>query len=224
MQTEINDPNILPFNQLFEKIVGFCERDLSQEILIAKEEYFKKTGKLKDNDPEFDNRMNAFLLWYIFDRRPSDLPNSPISLYCDWLKDEGKDEEIRTITNQKKHIHSLFVHEKTKSGAYIIKDLLTERRYSIPENNALLGFPKGAIFETRLFELDAHYCFANYFIQHPLEVNQAIRKQIKRIKEDILPLKPFFIKLHSYYVKWKNYRSIHIDSIYYFDTSRPEAK
>ena len=39
MQTEFNDQNISIFNPLFEKLVGFCEKDpvLSKEILVAKE-------------------------------------------------------------------------------------------------------------------------------------------------------------------------------------------
>lgn len=226
MQTEFNEQNVTPFNQLFEQLAGFCEKDpeVSKEIFVAKEEYFQKTGKLKDNDPEFDNRMNAFLLWYLFDRRPTDLIDSPISLYCNWLKKNQKEHEIPVILQQKEHIQSLFLHEKTKNGKYIIRDLFTDRKYALPENNFLIGFPKGTIFETRLFKIEGKYCFANYFIHHPLEVNGAIHKQIKLIKAEISPLKPFFIKLQSYYVKWKNYRSIHIDSIYYFDKSLPEAK
>lgn len=226
MQDKFNDQSVSTFNRLFEDLVGFCEKDgdLSEEILLAKEEYFQKTGKLKDKDREFDNRMNAFLLWYLFDRRPVDLPDSAVSLYCKWLEDNGRPDEASMVRVQKNHIHSLFVHEKTKNEEYVVRDLLTDRKYQVPENQTLLAFPKGAVFETRIFKFDDTYCFANYFIQHPLEVNASIRKQIKVIKADIHPRKPFFIKLHSYYVKWKNYRSIHIDSIYHFNASLPEAK
>ena len=111
-----------------------------------------------------------------------------------------------------------------KNGNTIIKDLISGVKYTLEDENTLIGMAKDVYFETRLFLFNNQRCFCNYFIQHPSIVNKGIRKQLKPVKKEKKLVKPFLLKLHTFNNKYLKYRSIDIKSIYHFDQSKPEAK
>jgi len=214
------------FETAFEKTNHFFDRHpvLSKEIVTAKEEYFSKTGKIRVDDADFDNRMNAFLSWFIFDWKSSLVSATPIDYYLEYLENREKTEEAKLLKQHKTHTHSLFCFIKNKNGQTIIKDIYSGKKYIIVGSNLMMGHDKSSFFETRIFYADDIYFFGNYFIYHPVLVNKEIRKKIKQMKRLRKPLKPFLIQLHSFHTKWTKYRNINIKSIYHFDKSIPEAK
>lgn len=214
------------FEQFFDRMATFCETNpvIAKEIIEAKDEFFAMTGKVKDNEDEFNTRMNAFLIWFIFDRKPHESLYSPVSKYQDHLRNIGWLEELEVLNNQLIHIHSLFKFIKIKNGITIIKDLISGYKYKVEDENTLIGMAPDIFFETRLFKFDDKLSFCNYFIQHPPIVNKAIKKQLKPVKREKKLVKPFLLKLHTFNNKYLKYRSIDIKSIYHFDQSIPEAK
>ena len=214
------------FEQFFDRISTFCETNpvIAKEIFEAKEEFFAMTGKVRDNEDEFNTRMNAFLLWFIFDRKPHESLYSPVSKYQIHLEKTGWFNELEVLNNQLVHVHSLFKIVKIKNGITFVKDLISGIKYEIEDENTLMGMSKDIYFETRLFTFNDKRCFSNYFIQHPPIVNKGIRKQLKPVKREKKLIKPFLLKLHTFNNKYHKYRSIDIKSIYHFDQSIPEAK
>lgn len=214
------------FEILFENMSSFFDEhpDLSKELIAAKDFYFSLTGKIGENDNEFGNRMNAFLLWFIFDYQLPSTRTAPLDLYLEYCRDNGREADIEVLSSQKKHVHSLFFFVKEKREQIIIKDLYSRQKYSISGSRVLIGQEKDALFETRLFEHDGNRYFANFFIYHPVNVRKDIKRQVKLIRKKKESIKPFLLKLHSYHTKWKRYRNINIKSIYHFDNSVPEAK
>ena len=222
----LSTTNSSSFQELFDKISSFCEQHelVSEQLLQAKDEFFFLTGKLKEDEQDFANRINAFLLWFLFDRRPRDLTFSPLLFYKLQLEKEGNKAEIALLNEQVAHIHSIFQFIRIKGGQTVIKDIVTGKKHLIHDENFLIGVTKGVYFETRLLYFEGHLCFANYFIRHPAAVKKGIRKKIKAIRGDRKALKKFFLKLHSYNTKWNKYRNINVHNIYHFDQSIPEAK
>ena len=214
------------FEEFFNRISTFCETNsvIAKEIFEAKEEFFSMTGKVRDDEVEFNNRMNAFLLWFIFDRKPYESLYSPISKYQIHLEKKGWLKELEVVNNQLIHVHSLFKFLKIKNGNTTIKDLISGVKYTLEDENTLIGMGKEIYFETRLFLFNDKRCFSNYFIQHPPIVNKGIRKQLKPVKQEKKLVKPFLMKLQTFNNKYLKYRSIDIKSIYHFDQSIPEAK
>jgi len=211
---------------LFENTGRFFDQhpEFSKELIAAKEEYFSITGKIGENDNEFGNRMNAFLLWFLFDYQLASTGTVPVDEYLAHLKANGSTEDLEILNTQKKHLHSLFYFVKEKKDKIIVKDLYSKQKYSISDSRVLIGQEKDAFFETRVFEFGEERYFANFFIYHPINVRRDIKRCVKQIRKKKEPIKPFLLKLHSYHTKWKRYRNINIKSIYHFDNSVPEAK
>jgi hypothetical protein len=214
------------FDHLFEKTSRYFGQHpvISKELVAAKEEFFTMTGKIGESDNEFGNRMNAFLLWFLFDFKLASTQTTPVDHYVSYLEETNPGEDLSIIQSQKGHVHSLFFFVKEKQGMFIIKDFYTGLKYNISDSRILIGHEKKALFETRIFEIDGTHYFANYFIHHPINVRKGIKKRLKQIKKNKESIKPFLLKLHAYQTKWRRYRNIDIKSIYHFDKSIPEAK
>jgi hypothetical protein len=214
------------FEELFERAGLFFEQHprLSLEIVTAKEAYFSATGRIKESDRDFGNRMNAFLLWFLFDWSLTSGGGRPLDHYLAYLEEAQDAAAISLLRQQQSHLHSLFDFVKRKSDICVIKDVLTGRKYKVSESRLWLDHTKGALFETRVFADDGVYFLANYLIHHPLEVRRGILKKVVGIRKANSSIKPFLMQLHASHTKWINYRHIHIKSIYHLDNSRPEAK
>lgn len=211
---------------LFERTSRYFDEhpDLSKDLIAAKESFFTLTGKIGESDNEFGNRMNAFLLWFLFDYRLPSTQEAPVEHYLAHLEKSGMTDDLEILRSQKGHIHSLFYFVKEKGSQIVIKDLYSRQKHFISDSRVLIGQEKDALFETRVFDLNGDHFFANFFIYHPVIVRKAIKKQVKQIRKKKESIKPFLLKLHSYHTKWQRYRNISIDSIYHFNKSVPEAK
>ena len=214
------------FDEFFEdiNILFSKENKLNKELMIAKDYFFKITGKIHDDDNDFSNRMNAFLLWFIFDWKISPGNRTPLDEYIYHLKDNNLEEDRRFVETQKKHLHSLFKLVKVENNRTKIRDIFTSKKYIINGVEYFIGTPKNTIFETRIFLINEKYILSNYVIFHPNITKKSILKESKLIKKYGSNKKQFLLKLHSFHTKWKRYRNINIKSIYHFDESVPAAK
>ena len=214
------------FEEMFEDLNTYINsnEDNKIELVKAKQNYFKITGKINDEDTDFSNRMNAFLLWFMFDWKLSSTKQSLFDGYLESLKIEDKDNKYKSMSVQKDHLHTLFSFIKIKNDKVIIKDIFNSVKYTIDDDNYLFGINKKTIFESRLFNINNIQYLSNYLIIHPNETKKDILKAINNIRKKGLSKKDFLIKLHSFHTKWKRYRNINIKSIYHFDMSIPAAK
>lgn len=220
----MNDSN--SFDVVFEDMSSFFNDHslLSKDLVRARDDFFQMTGKLNQSDPSFNNRMNAFLLWFIFDFRSSLDLKTPFELYCEAVRSLQPEVNQDSVCAYKNHTHSLFEFKKMQKEDAIVRDLFSGEKLRIVDPDFLIGSPSGTIFETRVFNLDGQYRFSNYFIQHPAEMKKPIKKRCKQIRKCGETVKPFIAMLHSYHTKWERYRNINIKSIYHFDKSLPAAK
>ena len=218
--------NANEFEYMFESLNTYINsrEDNKRELIKAKQDYFDTTGKINDKDTDYSNRMNAFLLWFMFDWKLSSTKQSLFDGYLESLKIEDKDNIYKSMSVQKDHLHTLFSFIKFKNDKVVIKDIFSSVKYTIDDTNYLFGLSKKSIFESRLFNINNIQYLSNYLIVHPYETKKDILKAINNIRKKELNRKDFFIKLHSFHTKWKRYRNINIKSIYHFDKSIPAAK
>lgn len=211
---------------IFERPSRYIDQDplLSSELITAKDVFFSMTGKIRDSDEEFGNRMNAFFMWFLFDYQIPSAQKSPLELYITKYQSEITGEDLAILNAQLDHIHSLFHFVKEKKGETVVKDLYSGKKHRVSENRVLVRQERDAFFETRLFRVGEELHFADYFIYHPLPVRKAIKRRIRQIRKANESFPSFLLKLHSYHTKWRRYRNIDINSIYHFNKSIPEAK
>ena len=218
----ISDQLSLTFEQIENYILNHSR--LSKEILLAKNQFFKTTGIIRDSDPSYLNRINAFLLWFIFEWKMDDNKLIPLHLILSSAEDEIKDFNFTLCHQLVPHVQSLFEFIKTHKVITHVKDVFSKIKYKVPDESCMIGVESGTFFETRLFVINETLCFSNYFIFHPKEVNKQILAQIKLIinRKDLVP--KLLMKLHEFHTKWENYRNMEINYIYHFDKRYPKVK
>ncbi len=196
--------------QLTKIIDTFTTGEFFREVFEAKREYFENLGTVPEDDPDFENQMDMFMGWFLFDRplNQHDLP--PVLLYYRRNRDKfSGDEEVifRSLTETK---HSVFELLKLKEGDMTLRDLGNKDKYDITENEYRVGFSKGDVFEARLVPQGKIWVFANGFCFHPKDAFKFIAEQMKKIRdEDHAQRTKLMLQLRQ--MKTKHLRFPHID-------------
>jgi hypothetical protein len=189
--------------------------DYYREVYEAKKDYFESLGVISEDDPDFENQMDVFMGWYLFDRPldKHDLP--PVFLY--YRKNAPtftpeQDALFRALTMFK---HSVFELVKQKDTSITVRDLSTGEKYDVKDVEFRAGFSKGDVFEARLVPDGKAYVFANGFCFHPKEAFKFIDSQMKKIREgDAAQRTKLLLKLGQ--MKNKQQRFPHIDTQYIY--------
>jgi len=189
--------------------------DYFREVYEAKKNYFENLGVIAEDDQDFENQMDVFMGWYLFDRplEKHDLP--PVFLYYRKNQPNFTPEEDalhKALTQAK---HSVFELVKHKSDALVLRDLSNGKKYDVNDTQFKAGFSKGDVFEARLLPEGKGYIFANGFCFHPKEAYKFIESQMKKIREDDTAQRTkLLLKLGQ--MKNKQHRFPHIDAQYIY--------
>jgi hypothetical protein len=171
---------------LLSKLHEFvCSPDLAPEMLVAKELFSIETGKVNDDDPFYENRMQAFQEYFLFDFRLSDvLPGATALEY--FLSVQSRNLKVRSLLDYeflRSSRHSLFFIEKTWSDKVQVKDYFSGQRWVVQNlpNYSFVGFEPGLVFEGRMIFFHGQCYFTGVFLFHPKEVRPAIEKMVKQV-------------------------------------------
>ncbi len=206
------------------------------ELVRAKEEYFAQTGgEVHEDDRCYEQRMQAFFNWFLFDRRQPD-GSTPVERY---LRDKGaelpsKDKDILLGCTQSKL--SLYEYRGTRGslfsrpgkGQVRVRDTITGDDHDVTERRHMHGLDIGDLFEARLVPVDRTWHFSTSFTYHPREVYPAIRREIKRRKKlgEVDP-RALVWELERMGLQHERFRNVSIHAIYNFETPflsrRPRA-
>lgn len=185
--------------------------DYFREVYQAKKDYFESLGVISEDDSDYENQMDVFMGWYLFDRplEKHDLP--PAFLYYRKNSPTFSPEEealFKALTETK---HSIFELLKQKDSSLVVRDLSNKEKYDVKDLEFKAGFSKGDIFEARLVPEGKAYVFANGFCFHPKEAFKFIESQMKKIREDDTAQRTKLL-LKLGHMKNKQRRFPHIDS------------
>lgn len=189
--------------------------DYFREVYEAKKEYFESLGVISEDDPDFENQMDVFMGWYLFDRplEKHDLP--PVFLYYRKTQQTFSPAEetlYKALTLSK---HSIFELVKQKGSSLLLRDLSNGVKSEVQDMQFKAGFSKGDVFEARLIPEGKGYVFANGFCFHPKEAYKFIESQMKKIREDDTAQRTkLLLKLGQ--MKNKQHRFPHIDTQYIY--------
>jgi len=199
----------------------FTTGDFYPEVYRAKQEFFERAGTVYDDDTEFEQRMNLFMDWYIFDR---DLPSvnlPPIRYFVRQHQVDFSSEDKKIFEDLSNSIHSLFLLKRfTWFKKYlIVQDLFSRKKYVVIDPRLKQAFSKGDIFEGRIFPSENKWFFAKGFCFHPIEIKPFIVTEIKKIRfqERSRHLK-LILQLAQMKLKHQRYSHIDVKHIYGFDS------
>ena len=198
-------------------IEEFTQGKFFSEVQKAREEFFSKTGKINEDDKFFENRMSLFLDWYIFDRKMSGTPHTPMKTFYIRNKDKLSEENLKIYRGMANHIHSIFTITTFKGNFAQVLDLASQKTYLVnPGSISMrLSISIGDIFEGRIFPVDKEWWFTSGFCFHPKEVKKFILDEIKKsMLGELHEKKELILNLAGMRLKYERYHHIQPEKIY----------
>ena len=209
----------------------------TDDLVRGKEEYFTRTGgEVHEDDRCYEQRMQAFFNWYLFDRKQGDA--TPVERY---LREKGKElpakdkDVLLGCTLSKLSLYEYRgtggIFSRPAKGQVRVRDAFTGEDFDVSERRQMHGLEVGDLFEARLVPHDQSFQFSTSFTYHPREMRRMIFKEIKRRKK-IGPVdaRAFVWELERMALQQERFRNVVITAIYNFETPflskrpKPEAQ
>jgi len=182
--------------------------------LEAKEEYFVLTGKLLEEDDDYESRMNGFNDWYLLHFVSRKAICTPIKNYIiKYGVNETVAKALQNVT------HSLFEYFGEDSRKHIvIMDAIAGKKYVISDAHLMPTFIKGDMFIGRLVSDEGRYYLLDGQTVLPKDVKLLLKKEAKRVGQYDDPHREwsFLITLENLKTRWKRYGHIDADKIFTF--------
>ena len=202
-------------------IQEFTTGDYYPEVYRAKQEFFERSGIVYEDDSEFEQRMNLFMDWYIFDRDLPGVDLPPIRYYVRRHNSVFSADEKQIFEDLSASIHTLFLLKRfTFFGKnLLVQDLFSRKEYVVKDPRLQMAFSRGDIFEGRIFPHQGKWYFANGFCLHPVEMRSFILGEIKKIRfqEHSRHLK-LILQLAQMKLKHQRFSHIDVKHIYGFES------
>lgn len=207
--------------QLEPVIQEYTTGEYYPEVHKAKQEFFERAGIVYEDDSEFEQRMNLFMDWYLFDRDLPGVDLPPIRYYIRQNTQKFNDEEKQGYENLSTSIHSLFLLRRFSffSKNLIIQDLFSRKKYIVSDPKLKHAFSRGDIFEGRIFPSDGKWHFSQGFCFHPVEMRSFIMGEIKKIRfQDRSRHLKLILQLAQMKLKHQRFSHIDVKHVYGFDS------
>ncbi len=200
--------------KVLDEILEFASTGGNSSFLgLAKEHYFGKVGGVYEDDSDFEQRMNTFLEWFVFDFRSETMGSDTVfTMYINENRDRFSSEEMVFRMTVSKHLHSVFAVKGLKEGMIKVKDLAGGKSFWVTDDEI---FEKGDLFETRIITEGDSSFFSYTYCLHPKSAEKLIKDAFK--KRHSVGFGPdFFVRLHAMQLKWRRSRQIEVKDIYNF--------
>ena len=198
------------------------------DIVVAKTDYFAATGgEVHEDDRCYEQRMQAFFNWYLFDRkRPGESLATPVEKY---LREKGAElaaDDKNILLGATQSRLSLYEYRGTRGifsrparGQVRVRDAFTGEDFDVTERRQMHGLDTGDLFEARLLPIDGTFHFSTSFTYHPREVRRTLAREIKRRKKAGQAIDPraFCWELEKMALQGERFRNVSIDAIYNFE-------
>lgn len=196
-------------------LIEYTSGEHYETLLEAKEEYFILTGKLLEEDDDYEARMNGFNDWYLLHFVSRKAIRTPIKNYIiKYSVDAAVAQALQNVN------HSLFEYLGEDSHKHIvILDAIAHKKYMISDAHLMPTFIKGDMFVGRLVTAQGHYYLLDGQTVLPKDVKNLLRKEAKRIGQFDDPHQElsFLITLESLKTRWKRYGHIDAEKIFSFN-------
>ena len=196
------------------------------DLLRAKEDYFGGTGgEVHEDDRCYEQRMQAFFNWFLFDRKQAD-GSTGVERF---LRERGPDlprkekDVLLGCTQSKLGLYEFRgmrgFFTRPKKGQVRVRDAITGHDFDVTERRQMHGLEIGDLFEARLVPVERTYHFSTSFTYHPREVFPGIRREIKRRKRaGAVDTRGLIWELERMSLQHERFRNVSVQAIYNFET------
>jgi len=204
------------YRDLVEKIATYFTKDrYKEEYDQAREEYFKKTGKVFEDDPLYESRITALIEWYLFDRELRKAGVPPIRLYYTLYREQTSQEAMEILEALQKTIHSLYEIIGRTPELVRVRDLFSGAIKSVEATPNIALVEKGDILDARFIPLPSCSVLSDSCFIHPREVRRYVLSEVEKVKEmDYYSQKKLLFSLAHMKLKMERYKHISAEEIY----------
>ena len=201
---------------------------MRDDLVAAKTEYFAATGgDVHEDDRCYEQRMQGFFNYYLFDRRRPDDDSTPVERY---LRERGatlggqdKDALIGCTSSR------LGLYEYRGRGSFLrragkgevrVRDALSGVNFDVLERRQMNGLETGDLFEARLVPMGGTFHFSTSFTYHPRAMRRAIAREVKKRRKagKLTDPRAFCWELEKMALQAERFRNVPIEAIYNFET------
>lgn len=197
-------------NEFTENLLAtYSSGDHYSGLLEAKEIYTKLTGKLNEEDHEYEARMNLFNDWYLYNYK-FDAEKTIVENYL--LDYPIEMEMIKSLLNFR---YSLFQYKnKNHKKEIILEDLLAQDKITLSKESNLLGLVENDIFIGRVVVYKDKGHALKGISTIPLQALPNLKKEIKRL--NTFHYESFLLKLEELKIRSKHYAHLDASKIFVF--------
>jgi len=199
----------------------YAEGPYLLEAMRAREDFFERAGKVFDDDGDlFEERMAAFLEWYIVERpwsgakgtdesgsralaaaREPSVGWAPVLTALQEATLFSSDERREAALVATSH-HSLFLMHAVKDQMLSLEDLLGGARFNVSERRSTLGFEPGRVFEARVIWAGDGAVFGKTFLFHPPDARDVVLELADACEQGGASRSALLFRLSRAYVRW----------------------
>lgn len=174
---------IMSVQTLLDRIITYFTSPVyTDDVQLAKKDFFGHVFVLDENMQHFQRQMSLFLNWYVFDYELKQTGLTPVEMAKEIKDLQPNYHAVCLLESLIQHQHSLFEFLKYKKDGVLIKDLITQEKKQICASSVHFGFNKGEYFEARLVLFENIYDLCHEVCFHPVEAGPFILKAIEKIK------------------------------------------
>ncbi len=194
----------------------YGEGDYYSLLLEAKEQYFACTGDLEQEGEEYEGRMGLFNEWYLFDFKS---PRFSSRLIFDYLEQKGAGEEIFSAFRSVRYsLYEFGDLKNTRLGTQqVLKDLITKKKILLAPTQEKISLMRGDLFFARHIHFQGETYLLSGIRTLPTQALSLIKKQLKKVRKENLPIGDFFDRLETLKSKWIHYGFVDPLKIFVFD-------
>lgn len=194
-------------------LTKYSQGEYYDELLKAKALYTELTGKLNDDDDEYESRMNLFNDWYLFNYRLQEGKR----LVDDYIASHEFEEEFaKALLNVN---YSLFQFKKTNfKKEVVLSDILHSDKVTLSKENPFSGLVEDDIFVGRVVVYNEKGYFLKGVCTLPQSVLSNLKKESKKVRKlnNIEEEETFLLKLENLKTRSKNYGHLDASKIFVF--------
>ncbi|MFZ9001556.1 MAG: hypothetical protein ACO20H_09645 [Bacteriovoracaceae bacterium] len=197
------------YSQLEKALMYYTSGSHYDDLVKAKEEYFALTGKINEDDEDYELRMNSFNDWFLFQ-------------YCshlnEYLENEVENPKVKEAFG--KVNYSLF--EFIGDGLFrkrVVMDILHNKKISLVEETPISSLVKNDLFVGRVLEVNDKGILLNGLCFLPSEIRPNLIRHTKKLRKMNEPNQEqrFLINLEAQRSRWARYGHLSPHKFFVFE-------